>query len=68
MNATMGWLDGMFTSRKTRQVDVAMTIVRKASEEQEAATNRLELTIQGVIDAKTGHSRNANSSSNMGRN
>jgi len=62
----MGWRD-VFTSRKAKQVDAVVAAVRQAGIEQEAATSRLERTIQGVIDAKTGQRRNESSSNRLGR-
>lgn len=62
MIAAMGWRD-LFTNRKTRRIDVVMAAAARASEQQEAAVNRLADTIERVIDAKTGRSRNGNSES-----
>jgi len=56
---TMGWRELFnFTSNKTRRVDAVMSSVRKAGEQQEIATNRLALTIERVMEAKTGQRRN----------
>lgn len=56
MTITMGWLD-MFTTRKDKQVDALVKRVEQTTQVQEASFSRLELTIQNVIDAKTGRGR-----------
>ena len=56
---TMGWRELFtFKSSKQRHVDAVMTSVRQAGAQQEIATNRLALTIERVMEAKTGQRRN----------
>lgn len=52
MILTMGWRD-MFNFGKTdKRTDAAVSRVLATKDEQEASYNRLEETIQRVIDAK----------------
>ena len=58
MITTMGFMD-LFTSKKEKAVDALMARVQNSTADQEAATSRLQLTIERVIDAKTGRDRYA---------
>lgn len=56
MIITMGWRD-MFATRKDKQTDALIKRVEQTAQAQEVSFSRLELTIQSVIEAKTGRMR-----------
>jgi hypothetical protein len=63
---TMGWR-GLFKNKKSEAVERVMAHVKGVTNQQEAATSRLELTIQRVIDAKTGRKRNVQTGARFDR-